>query len=167
MKSTSSVTSHCEPGVTAAGIRVGKGQSLVVDGDGKLDVYCSQEAETGGAGIGGSPYESGGTITTNATDNGVATNRYVVNSRFEEGYEQFSNTVYTVFDVDGQLYVGAPVVDRQGVMLFAADQVGRQLGPGRHLVGIEEPQFDTSPDDITESCVEVCFADESLLETIL
>ena len=50
-------------GASAAGIRVGKGQSLVVDGDGVLDLYCNQESETGGAGIGGSPYESGGTIT--------------------------------------------------------------------------------------------------------
>ena len=45
-------------------------------------------------------------FTTN--DVGEVTGRYVVNSRFEDGYEQQSNTVYTVFEVGGQLYVGAP-----------------------------------------------------------
>ena len=47
-------------------------------------------------------------VTTNDTATGVVTNYYVVNSRLEEGYEQISNTVYNVFGVNGQLYVGAP-----------------------------------------------------------
>ena len=45
-------------------------------------------------------------VATNAT--GTVTNRFVVNSRFEDGYAQMSNTVYTVFEVNGQLFVGAP-----------------------------------------------------------
>ena len=52
-------------------------------------------------------------VTTN--DTGEVTGRYAVNSRFENGYEQQSNTVYTVFEVNGQLYVGAPT-NRQDVM---------------------------------------------------
>ena len=45
-------------------------------------------------------------VATNAA--GTVTNRFVVNSRFEDGYAQMSNTVYTVFEVNGQLFVGAP-----------------------------------------------------------
>ena len=45
-------------------------------------------------------------FTTN--DVGEVTGRYVVNSRFEDGYAEQSNTVYTVFEVGGQLFVGAP-----------------------------------------------------------
>ena len=47
-------------------------------------------------------------VTTNVTGGVTNTYRYVVDSRFEDGYGQISNTVYTVFEVNGQLYVGAP-----------------------------------------------------------
>ncbi len=72
-------------------------------------------------------------VTTNA--DGAVTNRFAVNSRFEEGYEQLSNTVYTVFEVEGQLFVGAPTN-------LAAATVGYAYGFETNVVVMHSAVYD-------------------------